>query len=406
LTRTLRGNLGAPGLYRLQITIRTAAQRDRAELRVGAGRAQALVLRRSAPSVVTVTVALATPALVVSVSGARRLPAVGLTAIRARPPGGAPTPSIAVLTLAGGLVSPPAPAGGGSTPAAGSGGSSTSPSGRSGGSVSSPANPSSTLSVPAFTAHRGGLARPASYSRLVWSDEFAAPAGGRPDSATWRYDTGVWDQASLDTDTAGGANIRTDGRGNLEIVARAKSPAGAGRAARPYTSGRIETARRFSFTYGRLEARIKVPAGAGLWPAFWLLGDSIDTIGWPRSGEIDAMENFGRQPGTVLGTIHGPVLTGKATRYQVQGHASGPSLAGTYHTYGVVWQPGQITWTLDERAYAEARSSQLPAGSWVFDHQPFHIVISLAVGGPDAGSPRASTLFPARLRVDWIRLYQ
>jgi beta-glucanase (GH16 family) len=260
-----------------------------------------------------------------------------------------------------------------------------------------------TLSIAADVARRRRASTgPARYRRLVWFDGFNGRSERRPNPAHWRYDAGIWDQGSLDVDTRSRANVRTDGHGRLVITARR-----AGRnSPRPYTSGRIETAHRFSFTYGRLEARIKLPNGAGLWPTFWMLGDSIDAVGWPQAGEIDVMENFGQRPRTVFGTIHGPVASGSDSSFQIQSRATRASLVGRFHTYGVIWQPGRITWTLDGRTYGTARESQLPAGSWVFNNEPFHILLSLAVGGPNVGPPHASTRFPARMLVDWIRLYQ
>ncbi len=386
LTRTLRGDLGAPGRYRLSVTVWTTARSDQDEIRVGPQR-RGLAVRESAPSVVAMTVAVPTPELVVSVSGARRLPEVSLTATRVPGPGGAAPPSIALRTLAGGRLAPPG---------------TSAPTGRSDGSVGARPAGLGTLSIAADVARRKRASAAARYRRLVWSDGFNGRAGGRPNRRDWRYDSGVWDQGSLDVDTASRANVRTDGHGRLVVTARR---AGTG-SVRPYTSGRIETAHRFSFTYGRLEARIKLPDGAGLWPTFWMLGDSIDAVGWPRAGEIDVMENFGQHPETVFGTIHGPVASGADSSFQIQSRATRRSLARGFHTYGVIWQPGRITWTLDGRAYGSARQDQLPTGSWVFNDQPFHIVLSLAVGGPDVGPPRAATRFPARLLVDWIRLYQ
>jgi beta-glucanase (GH16 family) len=150
---------------------------------------------------------------------------------------------------------------------------------------------------------------------------------------------------------------------------------------------------------------MQIPAGVGLWPAFWMLGDNINTVGWPACGEIDAMEAIGQNPFTVYGTIHGP--DGSAAGHQVQNTAtSATALASGFHTYGVSWSPNSITWLLDGVPYATVTSADLaPGQTWVFN-APFHLLLNLAVGGSWGGPPNAGTHFPATLLVDWVRVYQ
>ena len=217
---------------------------------------------------------------------------------------------------------------------------------------------------------------------------------------------GDWGRTNreLETYTASPANASLDGQGNLAIVARRRASSGPGNAGLPYTSARIETKGRFSFTYGRVEARIKIPAGTGLWPAFWMLGSNIDTVGWPNCGEVDILEAVGQQPFAVVGSIHGPGSGGAYAVHRPVG--SGVSLAAGFHTYGMIWRPGSITWTLDSRPYGTVTPGELPAGArWVFDH-PFNLVLDLAVGGVEPGPPASATRFPATLLVKWIRVYR
>jgi beta-glucanase (GH16 family) len=149
---------------------------------------------------------------------------------------------------------------------------------------------------------------------------------------------------------------------------------------------------------------MKIPAGRGLWPAFWLLGDNIDAVGWPASGEIDAMEMLGHDPRTVYGTLHGPA-DGEAGELG-SSFVAPRSLASGFHTFAVSWSPNSITWLLDGRAYATV-GPEIQQRGWssVFD-RPFHLLLNLAVGGNWPGSPDASTRFPATLLVDWVRVYE
>jgi beta-glucanase (GH16 family) len=235
---------------------------------------------------------------------------------------------------------------------------------------------------------------------LVWANEFNGPAGTLPDPAKWRYDLGCtgWGNNELECYTDRAKNASLDGKGNLAITGRLELYRGYN-----YTSARILTDGRFTTEYGRIEARIKVPAGEGLWPAFWMLGDDFATIGWPDCGEIDVMENIGSTPSTVYGSIHGPGFIGPllSTPYSL----SSP-LADAFHVYAVDWSSSKVDVYVDSTLYAHYTPSDLPSGAtWVFDH-PFFLILNLAIGGDWPGAPSSAAPFPAKMLVDYVRVYK
>lgn len=235
---------------------------------------------------------------------------------------------------------------------------------------------------------------------LVWSDEFDGPAGQSPDAAKWSFDIGTdWGNDQLEYDTNRPENVSLDGNGNLAIIARQESYEG-----RNYTSGRIKTAGLFAREGGRFEARIRLPVGQGLWPAFWSLGADFGSVGWPECGEIDIMEYRGQEPNIVHGSLHGPgysggaALTGSFTR-------SGDGFDADFHVFTIDWEEDAITWFVDGIPYQTFTPSSLSGGRrWVFDH-PFFIILNLAVGGNYVGPPNSSTVFPQTMLVDWVRVY-
>ncbi len=245
------------------------------------------------------------------------------------------------------------------------------------------------------------------YTKLVWSDEFNGPAGTPPSSSKWVPEVGAfgWTDNELETYTNNPANASLNGRGQLAIVARRQRATGPDGLTRNYTSARLDTHGLFSATYGLIEARIKVPAGAGLWPAFWMIGADDKTVGWPASGEIDVVEALGQQPSVAHGFINGP--SSSAPHYTVgQTAVSRTSLASGFHTYAVSWSPNSITWLLDGVPYGTTTRKNLPPGAkWVFN-RPFYLVLDLAIGGDWAGPLKSSTHFPATMMVDWVRVYK
>jgi beta-glucanase (GH16 family)/peptidoglycan/xylan/chitin deacetylase (PgdA/CDA1 family) len=230
---------------------------------------------------------------------------------------------------------------------------------------------------------------------LDWSDEFDGTA---LDHGKWIEETGPkWSNNELQYYSSRPENIRVSG-GKLVIEARKERMDG-----RDYTSARIKTQGLKERLYGRYEARIRIPRGQGIWPAFWMLGADIGTVGWPRSGEIDIMENIGKEPGKVYGTLHGPGYSGEQGPSKSSALASG-AYADDFHIYAVEWEPDEIRWYRDGILYHTERPA-LVKGPWVFEH-PFFVILNLAVGGDWPGNPDASTVFPQQMLVDYVRVYR
>jgi beta-glucanase (GH16 family) len=228
--------------------------------------------------------------------------------------------------------------------------------------------------------------------QLSWSDEFTEAT---LDPTKWSVDTGSsfgTDQEDYDT-----ADNLTISGGNLVITAKQESLDGSS-----FTSGRIETSGKFAQPYGRFEARIQLPTGAGVWPAFWLLGDDYTTAGWPACGEIDIMEMRGATPSTVLGSIHGPGGDSYTEGFSLPG---GATFSQDFHIFAVEWQPGVLRWYVDGNLYETQQSDMFPASQpWVFDH-PFFIILDLALGGTFGGPTTSATVFPQTMLVDYVRVY-
>jgi beta-glucanase (GH16 family) len=238
---------------------------------------------------------------------------------------------------------------------------------------------------------------------LIWADEFSQVNGSSPDPARWAYDIGTgsggWGNNELEYYTSRTNNIRVE-NGQLVIEARQESYLGSA-----FTSARIKTQGKVSWRYGRIESRIKIPRGQGIWPAFWMLGTNITSVGWPACGEIDIMENVGSDTNTVKGTIHGPGYSGGGGIGGERRLPGGAAFADDFHVYAVEWTTNLIRWLVDGQQYFKVNPSSLPAGSaWVFS-QPEFIILNLAVGGNWPGSPNATTTFPVRMVVDYVRVY-
>ena len=229
--------------------------------------------------------------------------------------------------------------------------------------------------------------------RLVWHDEFVGAAGLAPEATRWKIETGTPGTGEIEVNTP--KNLALDGKGHLVITAR-KHTAG-------YTSGRVTTEGRFETTYGRITARIKTPDGRGLMPAFWMLGTDFRQHPWPASGEIDIMERRGDLKDRTYATVQGPGYSGVGISRQ---YSLGPggNFAAAFHVFTVDWTPSKITFTVDQHLIQTVKRSTVP-GRWVFDH-PFFIVLDLAVGNPFSGAPDATTVFPAKMTVDYVRAYR
>jgi beta-glucanase (GH16 family) len=232
--------------------------------------------------------------------------------------------------------------------------------------------------------------------KLMWHDEFD---GNAIDPANWTFDTGGggWGNGEAEYYTSRPENARVE-NGLLVIEARQEKYEGS-----YYTSARLKTQGLQSFQFGRIEARLKVPSGDGLWPAFWMLGTDFNGKNWPDCGEVDIMEYVGREPDLIMGTAHGPGYSGALglSKWNRQEY----NIADDFHTYAVEWESGQIRWYYDGEPYFTVTRADVGDRQWVFDH-PFFIILNLAVGGQLAGPIGLKTEFPARLVVDYVRVYQ
>ncbi|HEY4013982.1 MAG TPA: family 16 glycosylhydrolase [Polyangiaceae bacterium] len=249
---------------------------------------------------------------------------------------------------------------------------------------------------------------------LTWSDEFDEPDGSAVDPTKWAHEVGGtgWGNQELEYYTDGTANAVVTG-GNLVITATAAGASSLSCWYGPcqYTSARLKTEGLFAQAYGRFEARIQLPAGQGLWPAFWTLGDNISSVSWPACGEIDIMEAVDGEPLRNHGSLHGPVSPGSSTSYNLTGTAPATTtpLSTSFHTYAVEWDPGTVRFLVDDVAYETQTTASLTQnaanGVWEFDH-PFFILLNVAVGGNFPGPPDAAAVFPQAMKVDWVRVYE
>jgi beta-glucanase (GH16 family) len=244
--------------------------------------------------------------------------------------------------------------------------------------------------------------------RLIWSDEFTGAAGSRPDGRKWTpaIGGGGWGNQELEYYTNNN-NAQQDGNGNLVIEARKENPANyqCWYGTCQYTSARLITKGKFEFTYGRVEARIKIPSGQGIWPALWMLGNDIDTVGWPNNGEIDICEHIGREPATIHGTVHGPNYSAAKGIGGAYSLAKG-RFADSYHLFAAEWNTHRIVFFMDGINYfTVTRAIVEQRGKWVYDH-PFYLLLNVAVGGTWPGNPSGSSPYPQQMLVDYIRVYQ
>lgn len=230
---------------------------------------------------------------------------------------------------------------------------------------------------------------------LAWSDEFN---GTSINTSNWKYETGGdgWGNNELEYYTNRSENARIE-NGNLVIEARKENYNGMN-----YTSARLKSQGLKNWTYGKVEARMKLPAGQGVWPAFWMLGENISQVSWPKCGEIDIMEHINNES-AIHGTIHWD-STGNNTHAQYG--AASPNIDVTqYHVYSIEWDASSIKWFVDGTQYLEANIANNINGTEEF-HKPFFILFNLAVGGNWPGNPDGSTPFPAKMYVDYVRVYQ
>lgn len=229
--------------------------------------------------------------------------------------------------------------------------------------------------------------------KLVWQDEF--DTDGAPDANKWAYDLGAggWGNNELQTYTDNPLNIAVaDGLLRITAINTGGS----------FTSARIRTQGKFEQAYGRFEARIKLPWGPGIWPAFWMLGTDIETNPWPHCGEIDIMEYRGQQPNIIHGSVHGPGYSGGAAITKSYGFEN-DRFDVDFHVFAVEWGKDFIHYFVDDVLYQAIGPDDL-TGEWVFD-SPFFMILNMAVGGDYVGFPTSATPFPQTMYVDYVRVY-
>lgn len=236
-------------------------------------------------------------------------------------------------------------------------------------------------------------------SQLSLADEFENEGAPNPDIWTFEIGNGVngWGNNELQyyTDRTENATVEN---GFLLITARQESFEGSN-----YTSARLITKDKFEQRFGRFEARMRLPYGQGMWPAFWMLGHDIDTNPWPGAGEIDIMEYRGQDPTILIGSVHGPGYSaGEAVSKEYE--LENDRFDTGFHTFGIEWGPDFVNYYVDDVLYNQITPDDVP-GEWVFD-KAFYIIINLAVGGSFVGSPNAETVFPQTMLIDYVRVYE
>ncbi len=240
------------------------------------------------------------------------------------------------------------------------------------------------------------------FTELTMQDEF--DTDGAPNSSIWGYDIGTgqngdgWGNQELQYYTDRPENI-TVNNGFLIITANQEDFNDSG-----YTSARILTKGKFEQQYGRFEARMRLPFGKGMWPAFWMLGADIDSNPWPACGEIDIMENAGSAPTIISGALHGPGYFGGSPILKEYDLENDRFDTG-FHIFGIEWGPEYINYYVDDVLYNQITPDDV-TGEWVFDNGPFFIIINLAVGGLFDGPPNADTVFPQTMLIDYVRVYR
>ena len=271
-----------------------------------------------------------------------------------------------------------------------------------GGAAASTTSPPDTTTTPKIT-----------YTQ-VWSDEFDGAAGSSVDPAKWSFDLGDgctagicgWGNNEKEYYTNASDNVSLDGQGHLAIVAR---PAVLNTTCYygpcKYTSAKITTRGKMSAAPGRVEARIRIPKGQGLWPAFWMLGNDFGTVGWPKSGELDIMENKGSAPSTSSSAIHGPGYSGNTPFAHANTISAPATLADDYHLYAVEWDAVGASFYVDGiMHYQVLRGDIQRYGTSILD-KPYYIILNLAVGGNFDGDPASDSILPATMLVDYVRVY-
>jgi beta-glucanase (GH16 family) len=248
---------------------------------------------------------------------------------------------------------------------------------------------------------------------LVWSDEFDLPDGSAPDPSKWNYDLGGWGWGNQELECYTNSRQNAFIQGGKLVIQALNAPntvckdRNNNTTVNNYTSARLNTAGKFGQAYGRFEARIKIPYGQGMWPAFWLVGNNIGSVGSAAAGEIDIMENIGKEPSIIHGSMHGPGTNGGINSQSAAfALPNGERFSGDFHVFAIEWGASRVRLYVDNNLYETVNQSDVTAGGpWVFDH-PFFIILNVAVGGTWPGGPDATTVFPQQMLVDYVRVYQ
>jgi len=239
----------------------------------------------------------------------------------------------------------------------------------------------------------------------VLDDEFNGGYGQPPKPSIWTHNVGGkgWGNGMREYDTARIKNSALDGNGHLNIVARREAYTGTDGIARNWTSARLTTADHFTFEYGTASARIRVPSGTGLWPAFWGLGANFQQVKWPECGEMDVLETRGKNPNFVYGALHA-LRQQSDTWTKAEKLLQPQPLSRGFHVYGLVWGPSGIALSFDHRTFLTFSTADVAAGNhWNFDH-PFYLLLDLAVGGRWAGAPDKTTPNVNVMSIDYVRV--
>ncbi len=248
---------------------------------------------------------------------------------------------------------------------------------------------------------------------LIWSDDFNGTTDSPVNNAYWTHDIGDgcsagicgWGNNEKEYYTNATRNIAQNGQGQLAITATV-APNGLNcyYGSCRYTSAKIKTQEKIEQLYGRVEARIKLPQGQGLWPAFWMLGNNIQITSWPKCGEIDIMEYRGSKTTSTSSALHGPGYSGN-TPIAHTFVLTGGTFADDFHVFAVEWEPDAVRFYVDDNLhYSVTKSVIQQHGTWVFDH-PFFVILNLAVGGQFDGDPSSDSIFPATMLVDYVHIY-
>ncbi len=237
------------------------------------------------------------------------------------------------------------------------------------------------------------------FSELTLQEEF--DTDGAPNSDVWGFDIGTgsngWGNNELQYYTDRTENVQVQ-NGVLLISAQREDFEGSS-----YTSARLLTKNKFEQKYGRFEARMRLPYGQGIWPAFWMLGADIDENPWPAAGEIDIMEVRGQAPSVLIGSVHGPGYSG-GSAISKEYTLPNDRLDTGFHIFGIEWGPEYVNFYVDDVLYNQITPEDV-TGDWVFD-KPFYLLMNLAVGGTFVGAPNEETVFPQTMLVDYVRVYK